>query len=693
MKRALVALLLVAAFLVPAFGQDYGSIDLGQGWINPDNINNQILPESLLAWTSNGFFVDEIDTMARAPLLFGGYQGYSVFTAYGNYESWNGSGVTPVNPFQSPVAPATIANYAVGAYQLGLAMPVPGFDGWRAGFLFGQKSSVAGNLTDGTHADQTRLEGTTTVRTDTQPDNVIDYTTVTTYDATDSESSDRTRIIAALNLGFMGASVYASIDNTGRLLGGAFDEKRTDGVTGTAPRIPSQSTYWGQNAIGKDLAGTDASGKAAAFPGDQVISFGAVGQMAILGMPLTAALNFRSEGKNGADFETRVARRISQTTTYAVDNLPEKITTYKVLEGVDLSGNWNPSAMVLPPGSTIANYSSGLKPAIDLSGSGKLAFYSGLSAALDPTFQIAEGVSLKPRATLSYSLGLESKSTEEVAYGYFSEAQAGATVNREWTYSYKKTVDKGGTVHDLKSQLGSALSLESEDTNLELITGVFVQPYFYSKVTSPKGDVTTIERKYVDAAGTPLPVPAATTSAADAAESIGSLYTGSSVYTVTDAEKTTDSVSDLGLTMSVPVAVRLSFFDKKLSLVGGLNASYEIKETTTASKTSVKTRTETVSLTSDGSTPVAFTPPAAAPAYDYPTETVSKVANAPAWTGTVNFMLRWVPSDNITVDVTGASVKTAIAALDTLLSLNTGIGVSALTHFIDALSMSVTFHF
>lgn len=696
MKRSFVALLLAAALLAPAFGQELNTIDIGQGWINPLNASNKLLPESMLAWISNGFLMDEIDTMARAPLLFGGYKGYSVFTGYGNYESWNGAGGSTVKPF----VPGNI-NPLLNAYQLGLAMPVPGFDGWRAGFLFGQNSTVTGDLEDTSAApalaDQTYLYGTSTQTFDSTPaDNVVDYTTLTKYEATDKTTTDKTRVIAALNLGFMGASVYASVDGKSRVLGGAYEFTRTEGTTtDTAIRTSAESTYWGQSAIGKDLAGTEASGKPTAFPDSQSMSFGAIGQLAILGMPLTASLNFRTVA-NGSNYETLVARRVSRTQTYAQDASAAKINTYEVLSGVGLpdGADWDPTAMAGLPGATTTAAYSAMTPAIDLAASGKLAVYSGLAAALDPTFKLAEGVALKPRAALSYSLGLSSATTSTVAYGSYSLAQAGATVPTEWSYSSRGTATSNGSVHDLQSQLGTALSFESTDANLELVTGVYVLPFFKADITTPTGGTASYERSYKNAAGTPLPGPVTGMSAAAAAAMIGAadMMTGTSSYSATMTTDGFTSTTDLGFKLSVPVAVRLSFFEKKLSLVGGLNASYDSTLTTKVSKLTSTTTSETVTLT-DGTNPVAFTAPTASAAHTYPTETWSQSYAVTPWAGSVGFMVRWVPSDNITVDVTGTSVKAAIATLNNMFSWNTGINVGSLTNFIDALSMSVTFHF
>lgn len=699
MKRTIVALLLVAALAAPAFGQDLGSIDLGQGWINPNNASNDLLPESMLAFVSNGFYMDEIDTIARAPLLFGDFTGYSVFTAYGNYESWNGAGITEIAPF----VPGA---YAVGNYQLGLAMPVPGFDDWRSGVLFGMATSHSGDLRDVSAGltDQFYLEGSDTDVVDSAVEiGVADYTTVTAYKATDKTTSKASRFVGALNLGWLGVSLYGTASDDTRSLGGEFTYTRTEGTNAdTTTRVANSSTYWGSSAIGKDLAGTDASGKAKSIPVDQSMTFGAIGQMSLLGMPISASLNFKTIANDtaftGGDYDTVMPQRVYSTQIYAADASVTKINTYEVLQGVNLSGgtDWDPTAMGTLPAATTANYSSGLTAAIDLSESGKGGFYSGLGFAVDPTFSLSDNVSLKPRAALGYSLGILNKKETRVAYGAYTLAQPGTTADTTWEYSSTQAVIASGTEHDLRGQLGTALSLHSADEKVELISGFYALPYLESSITTPKSSTLTIDRSYSMVGGTVITSTAAdaTGSAAAAAALIGSAdtITGTSHYSMTTTGDGSTSTTETGVELAVPVAVRLNFFDKKLSVVGGLNATCATSVTTVHTRTTSLTTSETVTLT-DGTTAVTFTPPTASVANDYPEETISKSYSDTAWAGNVDFMFRWTPNETITVDMTGTSVKAAFGALNGFFSLNGGIIPSKLWDFVDALALSVTFHF
>ncbi|HOZ73563.1 MAG TPA: hypothetical protein PK179_13695 [Spirochaetales bacterium] len=78
MKRTLVALLLVAALAAPAFGQE-------TPLIMQDTIDGSNTPATMLSWMTNGIFYDEWDIIIRSPAELSNYEGYGLYTAYGNY--------------------------------------------------------------------------------------------------------------------------------------------------------------------------------------------------------------------------------------------------------------------------------------------------------------------------------------------------------------------------------------------------------------------------------------------------------------------------------------------------------------------------------------------------------------------------------------------------------------------------------
>ena len=82
-----------------AFGQSTTT------WISPyDPLI--FLPGSMIAFVSNGIYLDEWDIVVRSPAELSNHnekEGYNVYTGYGNYERWTNlpSQTTTVNPFPS----------------------------------------------------------------------------------------------------------------------------------------------------------------------------------------------------------------------------------------------------------------------------------------------------------------------------------------------------------------------------------------------------------------------------------------------------------------------------------------------------------------------------------------------------------------------------------------------------------------
>ena len=696
MKKLCVLLLFLLA-LSPLFGQPteaIAGIDLGQGWIDPDNTMNQLVPQSMLSFITHGLFMDEIDVMVRAPLLFGSYTGYTIFTAYGNYESW-AQGNTPINPF-------TQDTFTPAAYQFGLAMPMPGMDDWRVGFLFGQAPDYYGNIEDsgdGT-GEYYFKKGDQTNRVDVAADiGVVDYTTVTAWEAKDLTTTSTTRFITALNLGFMGASLYFTMDEDTRVLGGFRELTRTEGTDpDTTPRTSSRISYWGPSAIGKTLAGEGASGKAGAIPAGMTFSSGLAGQLSVIGMPLTAAINVTLtndvDNALGDAFDSAVPVRSREVVTFAADGTAGKVSTYEILEGVDLSSAWDVDAFHLLPAATPADYGTNLNYAMDYKGSKNDGFYTGFNAAIDPSFQLAENVVLKPRFALMYDIGFLNQNIAGVKYGYYSLAQAGAdTANVSWTYEERINYKISGTENMLLSNVGAALALSSPGERVSLVSGFYLVPYLYSVSTKFKGIDLTIDRTYVNAAGAAVAqgdVDAAA-SYSDVASLIGP-FTGSSRYTSSSTSDQTNLGTYAGLRMSVPLAVKVSFFKNRLFFVGGVNAVYDVQHATIKSSVTATTATETVSIrNADGA--LTYTAPAASAASSVPNSSLTKELDVTPWAGTVDFMLRFKPYEALTIDLEGTSFATALADLDTLLSLNNGINISTVWDFLESLNISVTFSF
>ena len=83
-------------------------------WINPAD-SMAFLPGSLPGFVTNGLFYDEWDILIRSPAELSNYEGYNVYTAYGNYEQWALS--PPVGGFINPFATTALSTATnIGTY-------------------------------------------------------------------------------------------------------------------------------------------------------------------------------------------------------------------------------------------------------------------------------------------------------------------------------------------------------------------------------------------------------------------------------------------------------------------------------------------------------------------------------------------------------------------------------------------------
>jgi len=105
MKRFFLALLLQAMLIPLSWAQETTT------WIGPDE-DLRFLPGSMISFVSNGLWIDEWDVLVRSPAEISNYEGYNVFTAYGNYEQWSTGGPAGfVNPFTTVgLTPGTLGS-------------------------------------------------------------------------------------------------------------------------------------------------------------------------------------------------------------------------------------------------------------------------------------------------------------------------------------------------------------------------------------------------------------------------------------------------------------------------------------------------------------------------------------------------------------------------------------------------------
>ena len=148
MKRiTLLVAALVLLVLTSGFAQE-------STWTNPNDIlfgTFVQVPRSMMSAVTNGVYYDEIDTIILSPGELSNYTGYSIFTAYGNYEYDYLGGTAYVNQFLNPFTDTTVIDgTTMGVYKLGATGELFGFRGGVLGsFVFAQDDNlnIAGVIT------------------------------------------------------------------------------------------------------------------------------------------------------------------------------------------------------------------------------------------------------------------------------------------------------------------------------------------------------------------------------------------------------------------------------------------------------------------------------------------------------------------------------------------------------------------
>ncbi|MBU0934804.1 MAG: hypothetical protein KKC64_04250 [Spirochaetes bacterium] len=718
MKRILFVVLLLA-LLVPAFGQDVSGSVEGSSVLRPDvpyfsTYNGALkvsLPASLLSFVSNGIWRDEIDNVVLNPLQLAQYSGYTLWTAYGNFEYFNRAAAlntpqaitgTDIKPFAT-----TVLNDAnIGNFQLGFAMPLPLVDGWRLGLLGGTQFTRDNNLTSGLSV----INNTSTVATDvgtiagdaTGTLGTVSYTTVTTTKAEDETTTSIFRLGAGLNMGSMAASLYAFSRNVDRKAGGSYEYTWTKGtdtyeLTSLA-EVMTRTNYYGAKAFGDDVAGTKAEGKAGNWPSTSNSLFGGLFQLPLqligYAMPVTAKLGFDlSSGAYGNTMPVRFA----YTTAYdQVVTEAAKTSSYTWTGFQNIAAAWQPGA------GGAFDYTPALVE--DRSASNYATFAANIGAWIDPVIP-AGVVTLKPRLGLDYQILFDGNNVKQVAYSSASISNPGADANNTWSYSNIDNVESSVLRNNFRFDVGALAEFKNQTDSVALGIGLYVHPTMLLSLTNTKTDSVVAVRSWTNSTGDTEATLATVlagggTEALRAATISNAAQEGTSTLTTTTTFTSPTINNVFGNTVVIPVSVRIGFFKNKLVLVGGYE--FEHKEERTYSKSGNNVPKETLIVANSAGTTVYDSSrvggdPAAEVIPDAGTTTTAN-ANwdtiaGTTWAGSMNFMFRWSATENMVVDLSGSSVKAAFAALDGLFSLNGGIMPSMLWDFVDSLQMSVTFKF
>lgn len=629
MKRILmtVLVLVIAAAVLPA--QDVGST-----WIDSRNGANWLFPTSMISEVSDGAYTDEIDILLRSPLELANYDGYGIFTLYGNHSAhW---GLTPYNnPFTPAVNPQL--------YQFGATMPLG--EGMRGGFVGRYWNTKTAGLAGGlTSLEDGTVEET---RDTTDPDNVIHESTETTAYSFAVNTNTRNHIFGTgLNMGPFAASLFVGMNNDARTVGGTYSyeyqRRNTDFDPGA---LLTAESY---------LIGRDEEGAAKSYPSDSNWNITLLGQLplALIGesSPLTAFLRVGADS-NYDNLLTQVKTSFAQTTTTNwADDEGEIITrTY----GEDLSGNPDLEANLPGSGAVAAGTVAGGDTYFDLDNISNGKFGFDLGAGIDPVIALDERVTAFTKAHAVFGMNFGSNNTAEREELRVQDTAA----ETDWQSSYSEISEGSSLEIDLMSELGGRLAFTDQSGFLTLSTGLFLRPGYSRESTTP-GTTTTVTERRSDGSGTDLTdndldglSPAA------AAAQVTTAVDGRSILTQTTECEGSLAETTLSLHLVIPTSVRMDFREGTLSLIGGYNINHNQTWTTTTDDRKSSTSNRAAMTTSDGNSTISDGPVA------NETTTGPRVTKSSAtapWAGQMDWMVRWAPTESLTVDMSGASVMTAL---------------------------------
>ncbi|MFW5801483.1 MAG: hypothetical protein ACOCVC_05595, partial [Spirochaeta sp.] len=479
-----------------------------------------------------------------------------------------------------------------------------------------------------------------------------------------------------------------AMNNDSRTVGGSYSNTftREDDSYTTAPQVTSQSY----------LLGRDDEGGAKSYPADSDWAVTLLGQlpMALIGesSPITAFLRVGADSNND-NLLTQVRTRFAETTMndWANDNREIISRTY----GRNLSGgNWNPEATgignFLDSGPVVtAGTVAGADTYFDLEDTGEGSFGFDLGGGIDPVIPLDERITAftKGHMTLGFDFGGDDTAEREELRVQDTGAET------DWESKYSEVTEVSTLDIDLQSELGGRFAFTDQSGFLTLSTGLFLQPGYTRESTTPKSTTTVTERRSDGTGGTLTEADVTDAGGpAAAAALVNTTVDGRSVLTVTETWEGSEVDSTLMLNLVIPTSVRMDFREGTLSLVGGYNISHDQSWTTTKDdRTSSTNTTAVVTTTNDGDVTVNDVPAASETTPDNPR--VEKTSATTPWAGQMSWMVRWMPTESITVDLSGQSVMTALD-MDVF-----GGGTSGgndgfnMNYIIDSLQFGISFRF
>ncbi len=658
MKRLLLALCVLLAAVSAASAQE-------TTWIDP--LSPSPVPGSMLSSVTAGALYDEIDIIFLSPAELSNYKGFSFFTAYGNYEyNWvTGTGIlnsgvtTPINPLINTVNPTQGTN--IGNFLFGIGMPIAT---WRLGALAGFRFGQSDNFNTGTVTGF--YNSAATVVVDGDNDNAADFTYANTRNYYDTTGTLRFAAESGLDLGFMGLSLLAYVDSTGRTLGGTYTYVRTQGTDPT-------STLPNDAVMAKTVTFGTGTGNAAGYPTVSGTNFQVAANaelmLSLLGIsfPLTAGLEVSGKPY---DAVTAYAYNPAVTTNVTATNMagvlsPTANTSITYTTGATaMATGWNPAgtAWLITGNQTLnqAAFRALLDAAIlealaldtvNLQNS-KTSF--GLTGRADPILSLGSGVRLKTRGELGYTMsfgGYSSPGTSTIAY---SEANAASATNSAYSRTQTFSDPLSSFENEIDVELGGIVEFKESTGFFTLSAGLVCNPVFDFESTTRSGQVTTTTVRWTDQTNTDVDATGLTAIGPGTGGQGSRTDTSRTAYGNNGAGGRTY----LSGTFSLPVSTKLTLIKDTLSLIGGYTLEFQVDSTTTTTPT-LSTVTATTTSVSNIAGTVVYTSPANANS-DSSGGATTVTNNSSVWNGVMSFMVRWTPAANVTVDFFGNSFMNAL---------------------------------
>ncbi|MBT3272507.1 MAG: hypothetical protein HN368_05090 [Spirochaetales bacterium] len=643
-------LLLFTAVLLPAQEMT---------WVNPDTTLYPYFPGSMPNYTTNGIYTDDLDRLPRAPAQLDPDGGYTFYTLFSNNETWNWTTFGTVNQIGDingfyPNGTLTSDGGEGGGGDFGLVLMgalFPIFDfrgGVIGGFLFDQNGNIDGS--------NSTLESSTSVATDGDADNVRDDLTVTTVSYEDHTSETNATVTAGVDLGNIGAAFFGEFMTGARRSGGVRTYSYTYDpaeVTPAADLLTGSTIHFGGGEAGKTKG----------FPTASSTAIGGTGQLTLpLGnsLPIIASILVKTQTGPPSTANIPVMASASHlgpagaaATDVASLNITRGLasgTSLYSTEATNLTGVFTGTLFNNVPVNENEPAALGT-PATDLDNAKNSIFDVEISGHVDPAMRIGEFGQVRLRGGIIYGLKTENQTdatTQSMSYTGFNDISSNPVV-----YSYSETYSSPMTTitNTTGLEVGGIFDFASPNGMIEVAGGVIYNPVveFSSSTTGPSVTTTTI--KYTETGATEI---------ADPADILGSgaNIQGTQTTVVTAPESGQTRITDTTNTFYVPVATRVNLAEGKFQIINGYRLQFETTSSKTITPDALPATTVNTIFDSAGAA-VTFTAPAATAASTEITSTTA-FQNASSWSGEMNFMLRWLPFPELTLDFFGEMFLSAL---------------------------------